>query len=93
MPSQTMQTDANNTSQAMLLAAIDDAFLKSNYLALRTIEVEINEDFLVLKGRVPSFYLKQMAQTHAGRAVQEYRVVNEIEVVPDELGRGAFRSR
>ena len=48
--------------------------------ALRTIDVSVSEDALVLSGRVGSYYYKQMAQ-HAASAVAVGRdIINQIEV-------------
>lgn len=52
---------------------------QSQYLALRSVQVEMTGEHLVLRGRVPSYYLKQVAQTQAGQSGAQ--VVNEIEVM------------
>lgn len=57
-----------------------EALLRTPYLALRSVEVELREDVMVLKGRLPSYFLKQVAQTCLGRLLAEHRIINEIEV-------------
>ena len=51
-----------------------------SYAALRYVEVAFREGTVKLSGRLPSFYLKQLAQT-AARGVDGVEViVNEIDV-------------
>jgi osmotically-inducible protein OsmY len=53
---------------------------RAGYAALRAVEVSAREQVVELRGHVPSFYMKQMAQvvTMAVRGVRELR--NAIEV-------------
>jgi hypothetical protein len=51
------------------------------YGAVRNVACDYRDGVLVLRGRVPSYYLKQMAQAVVGRAGAVERVVNLIEVV------------
>ncbi len=55
----------------------------SGYLALRRIHCECEDGVLSLRGRVPSQYLKQVAQTIAAAVEGVHRVENRIEVVAD----------
>jgi osmotically-inducible protein OsmY len=59
---------------------IQDRFNRSPYLPLRYIECRLDDGVLVLRGRVPTFYLKQLAQTigHSLRGI--HRVINELRV-------------
>jgi len=50
------------------------------YFALRSIRCEIREDLLILTGSVPSFYLKQLAQTQVALMIPSMRLTNRIEV-------------
>ena len=61
--------------------AVGGALSQSSYAALRCVEVEIVGDSLILRGRVPTFYLKQVAQTLAGRELTSHRILNRIDVV------------
>ena len=57
---------------------IQDRFHRSPYLPLRRIECRLDDGVLVLRGRVPTFYLKQLAQT-IGRSLKGIHcVVNEL---------------
>jgi hypothetical protein len=61
-------------------ADIQDRFQRSPYLPLRYIECQLDSGVLVLRGRVPTYYLKQLAQT-IGRSLRGIdRVVNELRV-------------
>jgi hypothetical protein len=65
-----------------LAERIERALRANGYPALRTIEVSVEGCRVVLKGPVPSYYMKQMAQavTTAITGVQE--LCNEVEVIP-----------
>lgn len=56
-------------------------FQTSGYLALRDIKCEPREGRLHLCGRLPSYYLKQVAQSIAEEFEGVCELVNEIEVV------------
>ncbi len=59
--------------------------LRSNsYLALKNVSCEFREGVLTLRGCLPSYYLKQMAQTAVARMDGVDRVVNEIEVISSQ---------
>ncbi len=47
---------------------------------LKRIRCEVQEDIVVLRGRLPSYFLKQMAQTLCGQVLGVRSVRNEIEV-------------
>jgi osmotically-inducible protein OsmY len=53
---------------------------QSNYLALRRLRCEFHDGSLVLNGRVPTFYLKQMAQTVVRQLPAVRRIDNRIDV-------------
>lgn len=53
---------------------------QSGYLALREISCEATNSRVVLRGRVSTFYLKQVAQARAGDVEGVRLVVNRIEV-------------
>jgi hypothetical protein len=57
--------------------------LRSNpYLALRNISCEWLDGVLVLRGCLPSYYLKQVAQEAVASLEGIERIDNQIEVVP-----------
>jgi hypothetical protein len=56
------------------------ALSTSPIFQLRDLRAERDEDGLVLKGRVSSFYFKQVAQELVRNAVPKISVINQIQV-------------
>jgi osmotically-inducible protein OsmY len=63
----------------------------NSYLALKNISCEFEDGVLTLRGCVPSYYLKQVAQETVAPVEGAARIVNLIAVVATGL-RGAFRN-
>lgn len=60
--------------------------LRSNaYLALKNISCEFKQGVLTLRGCLPSYYLKQIAQAAVARVEGVERIENQIEVVNGRL--------
>lgn len=59
-------------------------------LSARSIEWCFEDGTLVLRGRVTSFYQKQMAQTAARRLPGVERIINELEVERTVAGRTPY---
>jgi hypothetical protein len=57
------------------------ALRSSPYLALRNVACENRDGVLTLRGCLPTYYLKQVAQAVVAPIEGVRRVVNEIEVV------------
>lgn len=55
------------------------------YLALKNVSCEYHDGTLTLRGCLPTYYLKQMAQTAVSRIEGIGRIVNKIEVVSASL--------
>ncbi len=53
---------------------------RCSYLALRNLSCEYRDGVLVLRGCLPSYYLKQMAQSAVANLEGVHRVVNEVQV-------------
>jgi osmotically-inducible protein OsmY len=53
---------------------------RSGYLALRDLRCEVASGVLHLRGRVPSYYLKQMAQSIVDEVDGVVQVFNFVEV-------------
>jgi osmotically-inducible protein OsmY len=68
-------------TEPSLAERVERALRATGYPALRTIDVSVRGRLVVLQGRVPSYYMKQMAQAIAMAipAVQELR--NDVDVV------------
>jgi len=57
------------------------ALRNSPYLILRNVACEYQEGVLTLRGCLPTYYLKQVAQAVVARVEGVRQVVNDIEVV------------
>jgi osmotically-inducible protein OsmY len=53
----------------------------NSYLALKNVRCDCEAGVLTLRGCLPTYYLKQMAQSAVARVEGVQRIVNEIEVV------------
>ena len=53
----------------------------NSYLALKNITCEIEQGTLILRGQLPTYYLKQIASTAVADLDGVERVINQIEVV------------
>jgi osmotically-inducible protein OsmY len=70
------------TPESPLVAAARHALRQSSYPQLRRVDVSFHEGLLVLRGRVPSYHFKQLAQV-AVMAVPGFPGLrNELEVIP-----------
>jgi osmotically-inducible protein OsmY len=61
--------------------------LRSNgYLAMKNVSCDYENGILTLRGCVPSYFLKQMAQTAVARMPGVERVINDIVVISSPRG-------
>jgi hypothetical protein len=67
-------TDVADQARALLL--------RNPYLALKNVSCEYIDGVLTLRGYLPSYYLKQIAQTIVANLEGVGQLVNAIEVVP-----------
>jgi hypothetical protein len=65
---------------AHLAQSIQHGVHEQTFGGVRDLEVRINAQGIVLRGRCSSFYCKQLAQHAAIRLAGQRRLVNEIEV-------------
>ena len=79
-----MHTAANHTdrihSQSVERAA-QLRLAKTGYQTLRSVECSFRDGRIVLRGEVPSYYHKQLAQESVRHAPHVAKIVNHIEVV------------
>jgi hypothetical protein len=72
----------------MLLAGVNPQELAERclrrlpYRTLRWVTCDVKEGVLILRGRVPTYYLKQLAQTSVARVPGLKAITNNIEVLP-----------
>lgn len=87
----TMDSDSVRTAGPLLAESLDDlrlaehverALRASGYAALHGIRITVHAGFATLAGQVPSYYLKQVAQTAALAVPGIVRIQNGLEVVP-----------
>jgi osmotically-inducible protein OsmY len=67
--------------QAEVLERLRLMLHECHYPALRRVTCELYEGVLVLRGRVPSYYQKQLAQAMAARCAGVEEIVNKLEVM------------
>lgn len=67
-------------SDEKLAAAVTRALGAWGYCPLAAVAVSVQEGQVVLRGRVPTYYLKQMAQSAAMSAPGIKALRNELEV-------------
>ena len=77
MPLMACQTDTPGVAQRA-----EHELLCNPYLALKNVRCEYREGVLTLRGCLPTYYLKQVAQTAVGHLDGVRQVVNLIQVVP-----------
>jgi osmotically-inducible protein OsmY len=67
---------------ALGVAGWAEVRLRDNgYRVLKKISCEYREGVLTLRGRLPSYYLKQVAQETVARVAGVQRIDNQIEVL------------
>jgi osmotically-inducible protein OsmY len=69
-----------NQQDACLAERIEHALRATGYGPLRGIEVTVDAQFVILGGRVSSYFLKQVAQETALSVAGTHRVRNNLEV-------------
>jgi len=74
-----------------VLAAVRAQLQESPYPGIRRIACEFREGVLTLRGRLPSFYQKQVVQTLAGRVQGIREIQNRVDVVTSPEPRSPDR--
>lgn len=64
-----------------VMEAAQDRLQRSPYTTVRKVSCEYDEGVLLLRGRLPTFYHKQLAQEAVAGLNGVHQVVNETEVV------------
>ena len=78
-----LSTDAKPDQLSRDYAALKQELGTSSYWPIRHLVCQIDRDRIRVQGTVSSFYLKQIAQTLAAKAVGIDRVRSEIDVQPE----------
>jgi osmotically-inducible protein OsmY len=71
---------AQTSEDRPVAVRVERAFRATGYLPLRAVEVAVQGRVVVLRGRVPSYYLKQIASAVA-RAAGATELRNDLDVV------------
>ena len=67
-------------------------FRSSSYSELRTIQCESRDDVLILRGRVSTFFMKQLAQERIRSIKGVNAVINDLQVV-DPISSANFATK
>ncbi len=90
-----LNQDAPPASECLGLLCVDlevkVQFRRSGYAALQGVTCEFHEGTARIRGHLPTFYLKQLAQEIVCAVVGVRSVVNQIEVVPRRAPDAAAR--
>jgi len=88
----TAPLETSTASDAQLLRDIEETLHASGYLYLRRLTVTVSGGTVLLQGKVPTYYLKQLAQAAALATEGVEEVTNEIEVICPNLPPAYSRS-
>jgi len=80
MDAATARTDLHSSHHATAEVA-ERKLRRSPYIELRLISCEVCEGVLTLRGRVPTYYLKQVAQYMVDGLPGVQKIDNDLEVV------------
>ncbi len=73
---------AESLDDLRLAERVERALHTSSYAALRGVRITVHARSAILAGRVPTYYLKQVAQTLALAVPGILQIQNGLEVVP-----------
>lgn len=75
------------TADVLLTAKVERALRSTGCAALRDVRVLVSTGFVILRGKVPSYYMKQNAQEAALSVPGVAELANELEVVSPDRRR------
>ncbi len=73
-------------SESVLAETAERRLRNSTYLALRNVTCLAQGEVVVLRGCLPTYYLKQMAQALVAQIDGVAQVVNEVDVISAPTG-------
>ena len=76
-----LPAEDNRLTEGRIIRSLYEA----DYLQLRDVQVCADDGSIVLRGKVSSYYLKQLSQSIAMAIAERYKLRNELDVVA--LGR------
>ena len=86
-PPAVSRTKVISSPDDVVSVAADARLMKSAYLELRHVSCKFREGILTLRGCVPSYYLKQIAQNVVSQLTGVARIDNQVDVVPLSIPR------
>jgi hypothetical protein len=75
-----MQEGLEHNSPATMEEAARSRLAKAGYHSLRMVTCQFRQGKLILRGQVPTYYQKQLAQESLRALTDAGRIVNEIKV-------------
>jgi hypothetical protein len=78
----------SNEADCELLQQVKSSLHHRGYRSVRTLEIQIERGTAVLQGRVPTFYMRQIAVECVKRVTGVTQIIDRIDVVylPDDCG-------
>jgi hypothetical protein len=76
---------ANIVNASSIVEAAERCLRSSNYLVLTGITCDYLSGILILRGRVSTYHLKQVAQVVVSQVEEVDGIDNQIEVIPPRL--------
>lgn len=70
------------SARARLAHDVRVALRRAGHRELRSVEVVVDGERVLITGCVPSFYLKQLSQELARHAAPRHRICNQLNVEP-----------
>jgi osmotically-inducible protein OsmY len=74
--------EPETSAQREIVELVRTKLARSSYRWLRSLSCNVREGVLTLVGQVPTYYLKQMAQTVVRDVAGVEEINNEVQVVP-----------
>ena len=87
LPGQRKAAPQDSNPEAAMAETVRSKLAETGYHCLKGLTCRYHEGILTLHGSVPSFYMKQVAQTVANSMDAVSQVVNRIEVQVDRSSR------
>lgn len=80
-PEEPASLQVESREELHLAGRVERALHATGYTPLRNIEVAVQVRLVILAGRLPSYYLKEVAQTAALSVPGIHQIRNDLEVV------------
>jgi osmotically-inducible protein OsmY len=80
-PRSAVDTEPAGAAEGQISNLAESRLHRTTYRGLKHVSCEFHEGLVILSGRVPTYYLKQIAQTIVGEVEGVGQVVNRLEVV------------